>query len=81
MKSINIPDNIKNKTLEELKIETTEGLNSLTCSAKSKILLPATIPATVKWSRFFRTTSRVFTPIDPVDPKIEIIFINVDLNS
>ena len=54
-------------------IETKSGLNSLTCCSKSSTLFPAD-RATTLISLFFLTTSRVWVPIEPVDPSTDIFF-------
>ena len=46
------------------------GLNSRHCSAKRSTCLPAVSATTLKRSGCERITSKVFTPIDPVEPRI-----------
>ena len=54
---------------------TTWGLNFLICSANSSTLLPADKASISKLSGFRSITSSVLTPMEPVEPRIEIFFI------
>ena len=56
--------------------QTSFGLNSLICSAKAFILRPAA-RATTSISLLFLTTSKVWVPMEPVEPKTDIFFIYV----
>lgn len=51
--------------------ETSLGLNLATCSARSSRLLPAARATIWKRSGFSSTISRVWVPMEPVDPKRE----------
>ena len=64
-------------SFERSKRDATLGLNCLTCSTNFSALLPADNPLISKRSEFLATTSRVLTPIDPVEPRREICFISL----
>ena len=53
------------------------GLNSFICSSNNSMLLFADIAITSNLSLCSLTTSSVCFPIDPVDPRIDILFIIV----
>ena len=57
----------------------TSGLKAFICSASSLILLPTASALTLNLSGWFEITSRVFLPIEPVEPKIESVFKNTSL--
>ena len=50
------------------------GMNSLTCFSRSSMFLPQE-RATTSISLFALTISRVWVPMEPVDPMIDIFFI------
>ena len=56
----------------------TAGLNSRICSSRSLILLPAAMAFT-EISPLARTTSRVWVPMEPVEPRIPMVFISISL--
>ena len=53
------------------------GLNSTHCSANRSTCFPAVRATTLKRSGCARITSSVFTPIDPVDPKMATCLIGI----
>ena len=54
--------------------QTSFGLNSLICFSSASILVDAAMATTSK-SLLALTISKVCVPIDPVEPKIDILFI------
>ena len=57
--------------------ETIRGLNALIWSFSSLMLVPAASPMILKLSGKRLTTSSVFVPIEPVEPKIDKRFNDV----
>ena len=67
--------------LDSLQMTACGTENSRACSAKRAALLPAVMARTSKRSGCCRTTSSVWLPMDPVDPRMAILFRSMSLRN